>query len=158
MVVRMFMRRILVVWWFGMLVLSAQVVNRLDEVHRVYLAFPLDKPSLAKVKSSLERSLEQSGVQVVPSSTNADAVLSASGDVYVKGYVSLNPRSGTGPGHGEPVMGGYLSVELKGKGNETLWSYLATPKFGSTQIERELSKQVTKELLTAIRAKGTKQP
>jgi hypothetical protein len=158
MVVRMLMRRVLAVMWFGMLALPAQVVNRLDEVHRVYLAFPPGKPSLAKVKSDLERSLEQSGVQVVPSSADADAVLSASGDVYVKGYVSLNPRSGTGPHRGEPVMGGYLSVELKGKGNETLWSYLATPRFGSTQIERALSKQVTKELIIAMRTKGSGQP
>ena len=145
-------------WWFGMLALPAQVVNRLDEVHRVYLAFPPGKPSLAKVKSDLERSLRQSGVQVVPSSANADAVLAATGDVYVKGHVSLNPRSGIAPGRGEPVMGGYLSVELKGKGSETLWSYLATPKFGSTQIERELSKRVAKELITAIRGKRSGQP
>jgi hypothetical protein len=111
------------------------------------------KPALEGVARVLERDMEKSGAfQIVDTPAQADAILSADGDIYVKGYVSLNPRSGNLPGHGEPVRAGFLSVELKGKGNETLWSFLATPKFGSTNIEHEISKQVTRELVLAMRA------
>jgi len=133
------------------LVMQAQTAGSVGEVHRVYVTVAA-KPALAGVGRSLMRDLEKSGaIQVVDTPSQADAILSADGDIYVKGYVSLNPRSGNSPGHGEPVRAGYLSVELKGKGNETLWSFLATPRFGSTNIEHEISKQVTKELVSAVR-------
>ncbi len=134
------------------LLMQAQTAGSVGEVHRVYVAVAA-KPALAGVERALARDLEKSGaIQVVQTPSQADAILSADGDIYVKGYVSLNPRSGNSPGHGEAVRAGYLSVELKGKGNETLWSFLATPRFGSTNIEHEISKQVTKELVSAVRA------
>jgi hypothetical protein len=132
--------------------LQAQTADSVAQVRRVYVTVNA-KPALAGVGPFLIRDLEKSGaIQVVQSPAQADAVLSADGDIYVKGYLSLNPRSGNSPGHGEPVRAGYLSVELKGKGNETLWSFLATPRFGSTNIEHEISRQVTKELVSAVRA------
>jgi hypothetical protein len=147
----MFIFHLLTPFLFCVLV-QAQTAGSVAEVHRVYVAVTA-KPALAGIGPSLMRDLEKSGtIQVVQSPAQADAVLSADGDIYVKGYVSLNPRSGNSPGHGEPVRAGYLSVELKGKGGETLWSFLATPRFGSTNIEREISRQVTKELVSAVRA------
>jgi hypothetical protein len=139
--------------------LPAQIAARLDAVHRVYLSFPRNKPALAKVATDLAHALEKSGaVTVVESPADADAVLAADGDVYIKGYFSLNPRAGTSPANGQAVRGGFLSVELKGLRNETLWSYLATPKFGSTRIEQELSRQVTRELVAALREKKASKP
>ena len=134
--------------------IHAQTAGSLAEVHRVYLAIT-SKPALEYVARMLTRDLEKSGgIQVVRRPAQADAILAADGDIYVKGYVSLNPRSGNLPGHGEPVRTGYLSVELKGKDNETLWSFVATPRFGSTNIEHEMSRQVTRELVSAMRGAG----
>jgi len=128
----------------------AQTAGSAAEVRRVFVIFPQGKPALAPVERELRKELARSGITLAASREQCEAVLIATGDVYIRGYISLNPRAGSSPLHGEPVRSGFLSVELKGRGNETLWSYLATPRT-SPQIERALSKQVTKELLIAIR-------
>lgn len=131
----------------------AQTATRLADVHRVFLSFSA-KPELAGVSRELARELKKTGeVTLVGSPAEADAVLAGDGDIFIKGYLSLNPRAGTSPSRGEPVRGGFLSVELKAKGNEALWSFLATPRFGSTHIEHDLSRQVVKQLLEALRSR-----
>lgn len=81
-------------------------------------------------------------------------MLTGDGDTYIRGYISLNPRSGTRPGDGEPVYDGFLSVELKGKNDEVLWSYLATPRFQSSHVERDLAKQVVRKMEQARGARA----
>jgi hypothetical protein len=80
----------------------------------------------------------------------ADAVLTGDGDTFVRGYISLNPRSGTRPGDGDPVYDGFLSVQLKAKNDEVLWSYLATPRFQSSHVEQDLAKQISRRLEQAL--------
>ena len=53
---------------------------------------------------------------VAGSAGEADATLTGHGDTWLKGYYSLNPRAGTSPTNGQPVYGGYVSVELKDRG------------------------------------------
>ncbi len=84
--------------------------------------------------------------EVVDSPGNADATLEGKGEIWIRGYYSLNPRAGTSPANGKPVYGGYASVELKDTSGGTIWSYLATLHSNSTNIYRDLAGQVVKHL------------
>ena len=52
-------------------------------------------------------------VSLVSDQSQADMVLGGGGGIWIKGYRSLNPRSGRLPSDGTPVYDGYLSVELR---------------------------------------------
>jgi len=75
--------------------------------------------------------------------------LGGGGEIWVKGYRSLNPRSGRSPSNGTPVYAGYLSVELRDRNGETIWSYLATPG-PSTDVAKDLSKRIAKHVAEAL--------
>jgi hypothetical protein len=68
-----------------------------------------------------------SSISLVSAESSADAILGGGGEIWIKGYRSLNPRSGRSPSNGTPVYAGFLSVELRNTKGETLWSCLATP-------------------------------
>ncbi|HUA18092.1 MAG TPA: hypothetical protein VMB25_05060 [Bryobacteraceae bacterium] len=115
---------------------------------RIFVADLGDKPAMQEVRNFLAADLRKSKVfTLAGSQADADAVLSGHGDLWVKGYYSLNPRAGTAPANGEPIYGGYISVELKDRSGDTLWSYLATPHYGSHNMARDLAKDVVKHLL-----------
>lgn len=127
----------------------------MQSVHRIFIDGFGDKPQLQEVKKDLASELRRSGVfTVVDSGNQADATLTGRGDTWLKGYYSLNPRAGTSPANGQPVYGGYVSVELKDRAGITLWSYLATPHAGSKNIAKDLSKDVMKHLLASYAEKG----
>ena len=114
-----------------------------------------NKPQLSEVKRDLASELRRSKIfEVVDSADQADATLTGHGDTWLKGYYSLNPRSGTSPANGEAVYGGYVSVELKNRAGVTLWSYLATPHTGSKNIAHDLSKDVAKHLVSSYSELG----
>lgn len=113
-----------------------------------------DKPAFEEVRSLLIAELRKSKVfTMARSEGDAGAVLSGHGDLWIKGYYSLNPRAGTAPANGQPIYGGYISVELKDRSGDTLWSYLATPHYGSQNMARDLAKDVVKHLLESPVAK-----
>ncbi|MBV9940462.1 MAG: hypothetical protein JO150_18320 [Acidobacteriaceae bacterium] len=89
-------------------------------------------------------------LSVVPDRSTADAVLSGDGEIWIKGYRSLNPRSGRLPSDGTPVYTGFLSVELRNVRGDTLWSYLVTPSAGSADVSKDLSKKIAKHLAEAL--------
>jgi phosphate transport system substrate-binding protein len=87
-------------------------------------------------------------LEVANDQSRADAVLKTSVAIWVKGYVSVNPRS---PGSKYPVYGGFLSAQLVGRDGETLWSYLVTPsRYTSTSINQDLTDQLMKKLQAAL--------
>ena len=89
-------------------------------------------------------------ISLVPTAAGADVTLGGGGEIWVKGYRSLNPRSGRLPSDGTPVYAGYLSVELRNAAGETLWSYLATPGGSSDDIARDLARQIARHLAPAL--------
>jgi phosphate transport system substrate-binding protein len=93
---------------------------------------------------------KQSSISLVPNALNADVILAGGGEIRIKGYRSLNPRSGRLPSNGIPVYGGFLSVELKDEKGETLWSYLVTPGASAGDISKEISKQIAKHVAKAL--------
>ena len=95
--------------------------------------------------------LEKSGrLKVVQSPAVADVVLRGTSNVWATGTISFNPRSKSAR---QTIYQGYLSVELVGKGNQALWSYLVTPSlFRSGSINNDLADHMVQRLLDAIRS------
>jgi len=127
----------------------------LRSVKRIFIEGLGEKPELREVKKDLAAELRRSEIfGLADSADQADATLTARGNTWLKGYYSLNPRAGTSPANGQPVYGGYVSVELKDRAGVTLWSYLATPHGGSTNIAHDLSKDVVKHLVSSYSEQG----
>jgi hypothetical protein len=136
--------------------LFGQEVSSLRSVKRIFIGGLGDKPGLQEVKKDLATELRRSEIfTVADSADQADATLTGNGNTWLKGYYSLNPRAGTSPANGQPMYGGYVSVELKDRAGATLWSYLATPHAGSKNIAHDLSKDVVKHLLSSYSEKGS---
>jgi hypothetical protein len=115
------------------------------------------KPGAADLQKQLTEELRNlSGIHVVNNESTADAVIRGEGEIWVRHYYSLNPRAGNGPG--QPVLGGFLSVELQSRTDGVLWSYLATPHVGAEDVEQDLAKQVAKGLKLAIAKGSTAKP
>ena len=130
--------------------LIGQNGSDLSGVKRVYLEPFTVKGSSKEVKRALLTQLKKlSSIIVVSKVADADAILSGQAEVWVRGYRSLNPRSGRLPIDGTPVYNGFLSVELKDVRGETLWSYLVSPR-SSENIAKELSKELDKHLAQAL--------
>jgi hypothetical protein len=137
-------------WLVGCCALAwQQPVGRLD-IKRLYVEPFAVKLGTEKLREDLIAQLRKLGtISLVSEASNADATLSGEGEIWIKGYRSLNPRSGRLPSDGTPVYAGYLSVELKDPKGETLWSYLATPG-SSEDISKDLAKRISKHLVEAL--------
>jgi len=131
--------------------LSGEPGNPLVGIKRVYVEpFPA-KAGSQKLREDLIAQLRKLSFSIVPSEANADVIVAGNGETWIKGYRSLNPRSGRLPSNGEPVYAGYLSVELKDPQGDTLWSYLVTLGPASENITKDLSKQIAKHLTEALK-------
>lgn len=120
-------------------------------VRRIYVELFATKEGAEKLRDDVIGELrKQSSVSVVADESSADLILGGGGEVWVKGYRSLNPRSGRLPSDGTPVYDGYLSVELRDKKGETLWSYLVTPATGSGDVSKALARRIAKQLADAL--------
>lgn len=93
--------------------------------------------------------LRKSGAyQVVASPAEADAVVKGSGQMWVRNHLTSNSRN---PGmNRQNVYGGYLSVELVGREERTLWSYLVTPdRILWTDVAGDLAGKMVKAMIAA---------
>ena len=129
-----------------------QMVPSAVKVERIFVGSFGENDQSRQIRQAVVEELRRHGkLKVAESPESADAVLTGSGDVWIKGYYSLNPRARSVKEDAHPIFGGYLSVELKGKGNTVLWSYLATPhRYGPDAISRNLAEQVSKKLREAL--------
>jgi len=129
------------------------------QINRLYVEPFATRPGMeeklrAKVLSELHKLRT---ISIASDPASADAVLGGGGEVWIKSYQSLNPRSGRMPSNGTPIYGGYLSVELRNPRGETLWSYIATPESASSDISGELAKRIVKHLVPVLE-KGAEEP
>lgn len=124
------------------------------QVKSVYVDSFGDKPGARELRAGLVAALEKSRkLKVAATPAEADAVLTGAGETWIRGYYTLNPRDRYSLSDAHAVYGGYLSVELKGNKDETLWSYLVTPgRAGAEQIDRNLADQMAKKILAAVGA------
>jgi hypothetical protein len=130
---------------------AALAADPLAAVKSVRIETLGSKPGSAEVLKELDHELQKTAkLRVADAAGEADATIRGDCEIWVRGYVSLNPRAGSGPGRGTPVYGGFLSVELRDRHNAVLWSYLATPHAGSSDAARDLSRQVARSLKEAL--------
>ena len=133
------------------LALAGDAPNPLVGIKRVYVEpFP-EKAGSVKLREDFIAELRKLSFSIVPSEAGADVVVAGNGETWIKGYRSLNPRSGRLPSNGEPVYAGYLSVEFKDPKGDTLWSYLVTLGPSSENITKDLSRQIAKHLTEALK-------
>jgi len=128
---------------------QAQTADALSQVHQIYIETSAPGPDAAELRKYLIDSLRKDhSAEVANDQSHSDAVLKTSSAIWVKGYVSVNPRL---PGSKFPVYGGFLSAQLIGRDGEILWSYLVTPsRYGSGGIYQDLTDQLMKKLLAAL--------
>jgi phosphate transport system substrate-binding protein len=127
--------------------------------NRLYVEPFITKTGAEKLRDDVITELrKQNSIPLASSESGADLILGGGGEIWVKGYRSLNPRSGRLPSAGTPVYGGYLSVELRDSRGVTLWSYLATPGADSEDIAKDLSRRIAKHLDEALLRGVTVQP
>jgi phosphate ABC transporter phosphate-binding protein len=139
-------------------VARAQSAETLGQVKKVYVE-PLGADDAAsKVRERIIEQLRKSGrVEVVAAAKNADALIKGNESIWVTGYYSTSPRAPSNAR--QPILQGFLSVEVVGRDNETLWSYLATPsKFRSASLTQDLADQVVTRLVGALEQKSEKLP
>src|SRR5579872_5909491 len=126
--------------------------TKLAGIRRIFVELFPAKTGSEKLRQYLIAELRRLGSpSIVSSESDADAILTGDGETWIKGYRSLNPRSGRLPSDGEPVYAGFLSVELRDAKGETLWSYLVTLGPASENISRDLSKQLAKHFAEALK-------
>ena len=132
-------------------VLFAQAPANLNDIKSVYVDSLGDRPGASDLREKIISELEKSHrFRVVNNEAEADGVLSGKGEVWVKGYFSLNPRERS-VSDAQATYAGYLSIELRDKKGETLWSYLATPHTASASgnVSRDLARLVVRKLDSA---------
>ena len=129
---------------------QAQTAEALSQVQKIYVDTGDGKSAATEVRQRLIDSLRKNhSVEVVPDPTQADAILKTSYEIWVRAYVSVNPRSTS---NSYPAYGGFLSAQVIGKDGETLWSYLVTPsKYTSSGIRQDLADQLARKLMAALR-------
>jgi len=119
---------------------------------RIFVEPFADKAGATQLRSELVNLLhKEHAVVVVDDAASADFILSGSGETYIKGYVGTNPRVRYLNSDAKPVYGGFLSVELKNREHDPVWSSLATPRrFGSDDINRNLAGQIVHKLAAEL--------
>jgi phosphate transport system substrate-binding protein len=129
---------------------GAQTAVKLAQVKKVHVGSLGDKKGAAELRDEMIKRLKgNQTVQVVATAADADAVLTGSGETWVKGYYSTSPRPTRYAQ--SAIYGGTLSVEVKGKDNETLWSYVVTPsKFSWSSVTQDLADQMVKKFVKAL--------
>ena len=122
-----------------------------DGLVRIFIEPFADKPGAAQLRGELVTLLgKERGVAVVNDAPSADFIVSGAGETYIRGYLGTNPRVRYLNSDAKPVYGGFLSVELKNRQHDPVWSYLATPRrFGSDDINRNLAGQIVHRLAVA---------
>jgi phosphate ABC transporter phosphate-binding protein len=144
--------RFLIAWLlFGIATATAQA----PATRNIYVDSFGEMPGAPRLREQVITELRKSArFHVVTDRDHADDVLDGNGDLWVKGHYSMNPRERS-LGDSVTVYAGYLSIELKDKKGETMWSYLATPHSSATgtgtdQVIRDLARLVVKKLNTAM--------
>ena len=126
-----------------------QTAEGLASVHKLFVAPLKGEFGTSPLHHDLVKHLEAEGkFDIVVSPEQADAVLTGTSQLWVTGYVSVNPRNPSS--NAQPNYAGYLSVELVGRNREPLWSYLAVPsRFTLGGIANNLAENAVRALVKA---------
>ena len=122
-----------------------------NQVRRIYVEPFVTQAGSEKFREDVIAELSKlNSVSLAENESSADAILGGGGEIWVTGYRSHNPQLGKVPANGTAVYAGFLSVELRDRNGETLWSYLATPPEVSRNVSKDLSALIVKKLVEAL--------
>jgi phosphate transport system substrate-binding protein len=132
----------------------AQSAVMLSQVKKVYVeSFGTDEAASNLRESLIDRLRKTGSLEVVRSPNEADAIIKGTGSIWVTGYVSTSLRSAANSR--QAVSSGFLSVEIVGKGDEPLWSYLVTPRtIRLKPVAQDLADQLASKLAVVLRQKS----
>ncbi len=127
---------------------EAQAADSLRNVHRLYVGSLGAYNGSDELRRELTRDLKKSGVfELVATPAQCDAVVEGRGELWTRGYHSLSPRARKNSDYAEPLLSGYLSIRLRGKDDEILWSYFADPpRVSIHELRRDLANEVVSRL------------
>ena len=145
----------LVIRWLMVLLLigcavssRAQRVESLSQAKTLYVEGFSGGTESARLRDSFVRHLARSRFKLVQSPKDADAIIKGKGQVWIRGFIAINPR--TPSTDRQPIYAGYLSVEVEGVNGQPLWSWLATPsKRTWSNIIDNLADEAAKKLIEA---------
>jgi phosphate transport system substrate-binding protein len=134
-----------------------QTADQLSQVRKIYVDSLGTDHGAAEIREQLIRRLRKSrDIQLVSSSKEADAILRGSARIWVTGHIFPNGRTHS---PSQPTFGGVLSVELVGRDDDTLWSYLVTPSdFVWNGIANDLAHQLLNKLFVSLKEGDQQQP
>jgi phosphate transport system substrate-binding protein len=126
----------------------AQSAETLSQVKKVYVGSFGSEDNKFR-ENVIEQLRKSKQLEVVATPNEADAIVTGSGSVWLIGYISADSRSSAA--NRQPVFRGFLSGEITGRNDETLWSYLVTPSaFRSGSISEDLAKHFVAKLIEAL--------
>lgn len=131
---------------------SAVRVDSLVQARSVYVQQFTGGPEASRLRDSFVRQLKSGHrFRLVQSPETADAIVQGSGQVWVRGYIAINPRN---PGTDrEAVYAGYLSIEVDGAQGQPLWSWVVTPSRATwSNVFDDLAAHAAKKLQEAANA------
>jgi phosphate transport system substrate-binding protein len=130
----------------------AQQTAPANPIRRLYVEPFATQAGSEKFREDVVSELRKlNSVSLAADESSADAILGGGGEVWIKGYRSHNPQLGKVPPNGTPIYTGFLSMELRDKNGQTLWSYLATPPEASDDVSKDLSTLIVKKLVEALK-------
>jgi phosphate transport system substrate-binding protein len=140
-------------FWCAMLGFTlAQQTAPVKQIRRLYVEPFATQAGSEKFREDLISELRKlNSVSLAADESSADAILGGGGEVWIKGYRSHNPQLGNVAPNGTPIYTGFLSIELRDKNGQTLWSYLATPPEASDDVAKDLSALIVKKLVEALK-------
>ncbi len=120
-------------------------------VRRIYVEPFVTQSGAEEFRADVIAELQKvSSVSLASDESSADAILGGGGEIWIKGYSRHNPRLGNFAPNGAAVYTGFLSVELRDKNGQTLWSYLATPPAVTGDVAKDLSALIVKNLAASL--------
>ncbi|HEX4772653.1 MAG TPA: phosphate ABC transporter substrate-binding protein PstS [Bryobacteraceae bacterium] len=129
--------------------MQAQSADSLRSVRRIYVGSMGPYSGGDELRRDLIRYLKKSKeFELAMAPDQCDAILEGRGELWTRGYHSLSPRARKNSDSAEPVYGGYLSVRLRGKDGEILWSYFADPRRITIH---ELPRDLVDEVVTRLK-------
>jgi phosphate ABC transporter phosphate-binding protein len=130
----------------------AQRAGSLSQARTISVDAFTGGPTAVQLRLSLIRQLSRSGrFQIVDSPQKADAVVKGSSQIWVRGFIKIDPRAPEA--NRQTIYGGYLSLEVVGAGGQPLWSWMITPeRLAWSNIVDDLSSHAAKKLLEASEA------
>jgi phosphate transport system substrate-binding protein len=123
-----------------------------NQIRRLYVEPFATRAGSEKFREDVITELRKlKSVSLAADQSSADAILGGGGEVWIKGYRSHNPQLGNVAPNGTPIYSGFLSIELRDKNGQTLWSYLATPPRASDDVSKDLATVIVKKLVEALK-------